>query len=332
MPRLKLIALAALALLAPRSVDAQTPKPTAQAVAPGVWLIPGGIAPRRQPDGNTVIFAAPKGLVVMDTGRHAWQRQAILDFATARGRPIAAIVNSHWHLDHVSGNPDLKRAYPAAKVYASSAIDAALTGFLAKGAADGRAYLKAGDLPRETLEDIAGDIATVEAGAALRPDVVISGSESRKLAGLRLAVNLAPDAATAGDVWLYDPASRVAAAGDLVTLPAPFLDTACPDGWRRALDQVWATPFTVLIPGHGAPMTRTQFDLYRQAFAAVIDCAASTETKQACAAAWTRAIQPLLGPDPVDLKRAQGMTEYYVADVLRAHGGKSVACHTGSPS
>lgn len=323
MPRLKLIALTALALLAPRSVDAEAPRPAAQAVAPGVWLIPGGIAPRRQPDGNTVIFAAPKGLVVMDTGRHVWQRQAILDFATAQGRPIAAIVNSHWHLDHVSGNPDLRRAYPAARVYASAAIDKALTGFLAKGAEDGRAYLKAGELPKETLEDIASDIATVEAGAALRPDVVVTGSETRKLAGLRLAVNLAPHAATAGDVWLYDPASRVAAAGDLVTLPAPFLDTACPEGWRRALDQVWATPFTTLIPGHGAPMTRAQFGLYRQAFAAVIDCAASAETKAACAAAWTRAVQPLLGSDPVDLKRAQGMTEYYVGDVLRAPGVKA---------
>ncbi|MDO8295653.1 MAG: MBL fold metallo-hydrolase [Caulobacter sp.] len=326
MSRLKLIALTALALLAPWSVEAQTPKPAAQAIATGVWLIPGGIAPRRQPDGNTVIFAAPKGLVVMDTGRHAWQRQAILDFATARGRPIAAIVNSHWHLDHVSGNPDLKRAYPAARVYASSAIDEALAGFLAKGAESGRAYLKAGDLPKETLEDIAGDIAAVEAGAALRPDVVIARSQTRSLGGLRLAVNLAPDAATAGDVWLYDPASRVAAAGDLVTLPAPFLDTACPDGWREALDQVWATPFTILIPGHGAPMTRARFGLYRQAFAALIDCAASTETKEACAAAWTRTVQPLLEPGLVELKRAQGMTEYYVADVLRAHEGNSASC------
>ncbi|WP_421931198.1 MBL fold metallo-hydrolase [Phenylobacterium sp.] len=327
MPRLKLLALTVLALLAPRPADAEAPKPAAQAVAPGVWLIPGGIPPRRQPDGNTVIFTGPKGLVVMDTGRHAWQRQAILDFATAQGRPIAAIVNSHWHLDHVSGNPDLRRAYPAARVYASSAIDKALTGFLAKSAEDGRAYLKAGELPRETLEDIAGDIATVEAGAALRPDVVVTGSEARKLAGLRLAVNLAPNAATAGDVWLYDPASRVAAVGDLVTLPAPFLDTACPAGWRRALDQVWATPFTILVPGHGAPMTRAQFGLYRQAFAAVIDCAASAETKAACAAAWTRTVQPLLGRDPADLRRAQGMTEYYVGDVLRAPGEKA-ACQT----
>ena len=112
------------------------PKPEAQAIAPGVWLIPGGILPRRQPDGNTVVFQGPRGLVVMDTGRHAWHRQAILDFAKARRSPVVAIVNSHWHLDHVSGDPALKAAYPHAKLYASRAIDEALTGFLARSAAD----------------------------------------------------------------------------------------------------------------------------------------------------------------------------------------------------
>ena len=45
-------------------------------------------------------------------------------------------------------------------------------------------------------------------------------------------------AVTAGDVWLFDPATRVLAAGDLVTLPAPFLDTACPERWKAALDRV----------------------------------------------------------------------------------------------
>ena len=36
-----------------------------------------------QPDGNTVVFKGAAGLVVLDTGRHLWQRQAMLaDLAT----------------------------------------------------------------------------------------------------------------------------------------------------------------------------------------------------------------------------------------------------------
>ena len=68
--------------------------PAPREVAPGVWLVPGGILPDRQPDGNTVIFAAPAGLIVVDTGRHAWQREAILSLAHARKTPIVAIVNT----------------------------------------------------------------------------------------------------------------------------------------------------------------------------------------------------------------------------------------------
>ena len=87
-----------------------------------------------------------------------------------------------------------------------------------------------------------------------------------RIAGRRLQVNLARFAATEGDVWLYDPATRVAIVGDLVVAPVPFMDTACPKGWRRALGEIAATPFTTLIPGHGAPMSRADFTAWRAAF------------------------------------------------------------------
>jgi glyoxylase-like metal-dependent hydrolase (beta-lactamase superfamily II) len=94
-------------------------------LAPGTFLIEGEATPNRQPDGNTIVITAPKGLIVFDTGRHPQHAQEILDFARERNQPIAAIVNSHWHLDHVGGNPRLRSAFPDIRVYASSAIDAA---------------------------------------------------------------------------------------------------------------------------------------------------------------------------------------------------------------
>ncbi|MBV9421119.1 MAG: MBL fold metallo-hydrolase [Alphaproteobacteria bacterium] len=318
-----ILAFTTAALAAPTS----DPRPQPQSITPGVWLIPGSLIPGRQPDGNTVVFDAPQGLIVMDTGRHKWQRQAILDFAKARNKPIAAIVNSHWHLDHVSGNPDIRAAYPGLKVYASNAIDAALTGFLAKSAASAKPILDSGKLPPETAEDVRNDIATFENGAALKPDVVIGKSATRVIAGKRLAVNLAPNAATDGDVWVYDPASHIVAAGDLVTLPAPFLDTACTAGWSRALARIAATPFKTLIPGHGGPMTGAQFTIYRRAFDAFVACSASTQEPGVCAVAWSDAVAALPGADPAPSKRAVGMATYYAKDVLRAHHGNSAECH-----
>ena len=122
---------ALLLLLATAAAAPPGGRPAAVEVAPGVWLLPGGFAPGAQPDGNTVLFSAPGGLVVVDTGRHAAHADAVLALARAAGAPIAAVVNTHWHLDHVGGNPRLRAAYPALRVHASRAIEGARTGFLA---------------------------------------------------------------------------------------------------------------------------------------------------------------------------------------------------------
>jgi len=152
--------------------------------------------------------------------------------------------------------------------------------------------------------------------------VAITQSAERDLGQRRLQVNLAPHAATDGDVWVYDPATKVVAAGDLVTLPVPFLDTACVGGWRAALDAVWATPFTTLVPGHGAPMSRDQFAAYRTAFDAYADCVKSSAEATTCASGWAEATKALQGPGET---RSKDMAAEY-ADYLRQHGGNSERC------
>jgi hypothetical protein len=113
--------------------------------------------------------------------------------------------------------------------------------------------------------------------------------------------------------------------GDLVTLPAPFFETACPQEWSAALDEVWATPFTIAIPGHGAPMTRAQFDVYRGAFNAFMACVNTQTAAAECASAWVNGIAAL-EPDNARMHAdAREYGEYYVG-FLRDHGGKSAEC------
>jgi glyoxylase-like metal-dependent hydrolase (beta-lactamase superfamily II) len=299
--------------------------PEAQVVAPGVWLIPGRVLPDRQPDGNTVIFAVPDGLVVVDTGRHAWHRQAILTLAEQQDQAIVAVVNTHWHLDHVSGNPTLRAVHPGLRVYASGAIDGALDGFLARSAKDAAAYLEDPQIPPALRDDIRADVLTIQGGAALKPDVVLSASGEISIGRRTLGIHFAADAVTAGDLWLYDPVHRLAVLGDLVTLPAPYLDTACPAGWAAALGEVAAVPFEVAIPGHGPVMSRALFDLYRGAFDSFIGCANSTRPAGECASDWADSVEPLLADDAVERQRAIDAATYYVG-MLRAHGGRSQDC------
>jgi glyoxylase-like metal-dependent hydrolase (beta-lactamase superfamily II) len=278
-----------------------------------VHLIPGTFTPGSQPDGNTVIFDAPRGLIVVDTGRHAEHTQKILDFATNAKKPIAAVINTHWHLDHIGGNPRIREAYPDAKIYASGALSDALDGFLKRYRGQ-LEQMVADTKDPEQQKTFRTEMALIDAGAKLAPDEVVKASGTRTIAGRKLDLNLDHNAVTAADVWVYDAKTRVVAAGDLVTLPAPFLDTACPAGWSAELARVAKTPFEVLIPGHGTPMTREQFATYRNAFDALLTCAKSDQAKSSCVDGWIAATRPL---QPDADEKFTGMLMNYYVDVLR---------------
>lgn len=300
--------------------------PEARTIAPDTWLVPGAMLPNRGPDGNTVVFAGPEGLVVVDTGRHAWHSDGILAFARERRQPIRAIVNTHWHLDHSSGNGRLKAAHPDARVHTTRAVDRALApdGFLTRNAVAARARTPQPSDPPTRAEETAIFLETMTRSEELRPDAPVERTGPVRLAGRPLSLRVATDAVTDADVWIFDEATRVAVIGDLVTLPAPFFETACPAGWQAALDEVWATPFDLAVPGHGAPMTRAEFDTYRRAFGAFRACVASDAAPRACAEGWTRDVGPLLATDG-DRQQATGYAAYYV-DFLRSNGGASPDC------
>ena len=120
---------------------------------------------------------------------------------------------------------------------------------------------------------------------------------------------------TAGDVWLFDPATRVLASGDLVTLPAPLFDTACAKQWKSALGRISEVDFKVLIPGHGAPMGRADLATYRRAFDRLLACAAGKAAKQACIDGWVHDAAPLIPAH--DEKLARSLLDYYVDSDLR---------------
>jgi glyoxylase-like metal-dependent hydrolase (beta-lactamase superfamily II) len=278
-------------------------------LAPDVFLVSGRFVPNTQPDGNSVVIKAPGGFLVVDTGRHSEHTQAILDLAKAKGAPIAVVINTHWHLDHVGGNPLVKRAYPDVRVYASDAIVDALKGFLADYRKQLRSTLARTKDP-EAQKPLRAEIALVDAGPALWPDVRIAATFEPLMRGRKLKIGFEAGAVTAGDLWVYDPKTRLLAAGDLVTLPVPFLDTACPSGWQKALGDVAAVDFQTLVPGHGAPMTRADFDSYRKALDGFLACSASDRRAAECVDGWLAAAADLVKPD--DPKFVRSLAGYYV--------------------
>lgn len=279
-------------------------------------LIPGAVPLDKGPDGNTVILDAPKGLIVFDTGRHPEHAQAILDYAKARRRPIAAIINSHWHMDHVQGNADIRAAYPNVEVYQSSAIDGALTTFLANGLKNARERLADPKTPPARLAEIRRYLDRMDHPDSVRPTRPVTSSGRMSIAGRSLDVHLAKFAATEGDVWVYDRKTRTAIVGDLVVDIVPFMDTACPDGWSKALSEVAAVPFATLIPGHGPVMSRADFAMWRKAYDNFVDCGHSSADKSTCIAGWERDAAKFI--DDAHRDYVHQAADYYLTTRLRS--------------
>lgn len=300
---------------------APTPAPTFD---PAPIVIAGTFEPGRGPDGNSVFLDAPRGLILVDTGRHSEHQEKLLAHARQAKKPIAAIVNTHWHLDHTGGNAEIRAAYPSAEIIATGAVDGALVGFFPKSRAEADAFLASGHASPQQRAEIAGDFAAVEDTTTLRPTRPVTASGRLDVAGRTLDVRVASFAATEADLWIYDEATRTVIAGDLVVAPVPFLDTACPDGWRKALGEIASTPFERLIPGHGAPMSRADFSTWRTAYDGLLDCAASDRKDAECVAQWRHDAAAFIPAG--DERRIEEMLTYYIAERLRSPAARERFC------
>lgn len=316
--------------LAQPSAASPTPPRSAdiQALAHGVWMLPGRFERGRQPDGNSLMLQGPDGIVIVDSGRHAEHTQALLDWVRTSGRPLRAVLNTHWHLDHLGGNAMLRDAIPGLRAHAAPAVRDAVRRRMPASAADLERMKADPQLDETTRRIVEIDLALYARRTALEPDVLIEGpAQDISLAGRPLRVGVA-FGVSGGDLWLLDPASGTLVVGDFVTLPVPFFDTACPERWQRSLAQLASLPFERVVPGHGPVMSRAEFDRYRVAYDRLLACAAGSRAVGDCSAGWVADLGPLL---PASGERgAHGMLKHYLEQRLRAEPARTAAdCAAG---
>ena len=168
--------------------------------APSYQLISGSVPFDKGPDGNSIILDAPDGLIVVDTGRHPEHSAKILAGARKRGRRVAVIVNTHWHLDHTTGNLDIREVYPGAAVYGTNAVDGALATYLKQGRdSANNALAHPRTSPQDGAQILRGRY-RVDHPETLRPTQPVLRSTKMKIAGRDLDVRVAPFAATEADL------------------------------------------------------------------------------------------------------------------------------------
>jgi len=188
---------------------------------------------------NNVLLKSPAGHVLVDTGyvRHAPLTLALL--ASPRGlggEPLAQVVNTHCHSDHMGGNAAVARAYGCGIAVPEGEV-AAIEAW------DGKALL---------LDYADQDAERFTPAAALR------AGESHVWGDLEWEAIAAPGH-DMGALCFYNAEHRILISGDALwehgfgfVMP-PAIDPAALPATRVTLERLAELDVRVVIPGHGEP-------------------------------------------------------------------------------
>lgn len=261
-----------------------------QKVADGVYA-----AIRTEPtglmfDANSVFIVGPDDVVVIDTNITPSSAQATLAaLRKITGKPVATVVNTHWHDDHIMGNQTYREAFPKARFvgHVTSEQDMRTTGannrrqMLSAGpqmvqqmrmSIEQSKSMAGGELTDEERRSYQSDIDAAERFFAEAPGVQVVtptvtvkdrltiSQGSRTIDVLHLGAGH-----TAADLVVHLPRERVVITGDLVVAPVPLVgSTSLPAAFAATLDRLLALEPAVIVPGHG-PVMRDDAYIRREA-------------------------------------------------------------------
>lgn len=191
--------------------------------------------------GNVLVLATEAGQVLVDSGA-ATHREALgASLAALPGERVAALFNTHWHLDQIGGNTALGEA--GASIFAHEKTRQRLsTGY----------YLRDEERYEAPLP------------AAGRPTETFYGSGETRIGGRLIEYGYLIAAHTDGDIYVAFPDSNVIAVGDVL---APERDPAFDwfgGGWlggrvdALALLLARSDARTRFVPSYGPVLDRAQ--------------------------------------------------------------------------
>jgi glyoxylase-like metal-dependent hydrolase (beta-lactamase superfamily II) len=202
-------------------------------VRPGIWML-AGIG------SNVTVVATDDGAVVVDSmlvvrqGRHLHARARELT-----GKPVVALVNTHYHLDHTHGNP----GFPVGTKVVSTARTL------------------------EHLRTLDGPWWAESPAHDLLPNDTFTDTWTATYGGRTIRALHPGRGHTDGDLVLLLVEDRVLVAGDLFFngyYPNVDLEGgASVEQWPQTLDRVLALDFDLVVPGHGPLATRADLERFR---------------------------------------------------------------------
>lgn len=198
--------------------------------------------------GNSLAFITASGVVLVDTKVPGWGKPLIDKIKEITDKPVTTVINTHTHMDHVSGNVE----FPAGVQIVAQENTASLMAEMrpVTGGPSQRNLFKENEgrgLPTRTFKD----------------QMTIGSGDDR------VELHWFGPAHTGGDAWVVFPSARVVHAGDVFAYKAvPPLDVnngASGVGYPRTLARAVAAlgDIDVVITGHyPTPLTVADLKMY----------------------------------------------------------------------
>ena len=266
-----------------------------QKLADGVYAAVRTDPPGLMVDANSLFIINESDVVVVDAPEASAAMIAALRKLT--DKPVAFLINTHWHDDHVIGNAVWRAAYPGVRFVAHSSLREYLPDTGAKNrqqmiagapefAARMQAQMDAGkNLRDEPISDeerasYASDIRLVRhymevvpGTPTVLPDIDVNDELILTRGRRRIEVRHLGSGHTRADLVVWLPKERIAATGDLVVWPVPLVgaEQSHVRDWPTTLDALLALRPAVFVPGHGPVMRTPDYPRALRALFASVD-------------------------------------------------------------
>ncbi len=236
---------------------------------PSLWFNP-----------NNFFIIGKRSVIVVDSNISSeYTREVLAALRKITSKPVAYVINTHWHEDHIIGNRVYREAFPDVQFIGQRST---LTDLPTIGAANRKSSIDNGkgfiDLLRSQIEkgeDLAGKKITEEEILGYRSDISLVGSYLAESADFQIILPtiLVDDrmelndgvrkiellflgrAHTGADIVVRLPKENIVFCGDLIVYPVPLIgSTSYPLEYGATLRKLLALKAKVIVPSHGPVM------------------------------------------------------------------------------
>jgi cyclase len=245
-------------------------------LADGVYEIEHGRVGGMNAGGNTTVVIGEREVLVVDSCfLPSAAREDIAQIRRWTDKPVAFVLNTHFHNDHNFGNRIYMDAFPAvtiiAQVETKKDMDMFGPGSLRREEQDSYGImqtLKAMQQTGKTKEgrDLTADEkAEVKEMLTARPAIMedlrnvkfqsatltFDQNFDIDLGNREVQIKFLGRGNTAGDAIAYLPKEKILASGDLVDYPLPNVFDGYPAEWIQTLQKLAQLDAQMIVPGHG---------------------------------------------------------------------------------